>query len=363
MRRGRGSSSSTQPDQPTAEVSYDTLRQATEARNGINIGSLYNNAYFDHNANSEIYREALAKHFNMMSLEYSVSMREIWESEDTIDFHYPDQGFDYAREYGLKVRLTHLVWYETLPEWMTSGSYTNQEVADLIRWYVEQVMTHYITNYPDVEIEWNVVNEVVSDDMNYDLCQTFLTEKLGDDYVADIFQWADAVDSDAKLYINEYGAIGASTWNDHKGTVLKGIVEDLISRDIHIDGICFQGHLYLIDYEDDIEAMKSDFADFAALGLELEFSELDITMNNDLGGYTQEKAEQQAEFFKDIFQLCVDTPQCTAISFWGLADHLSFINTDNPSWLPQDEDWPLLIDENMQTKSVYDEIIEILAGQ
>lgn len=357
-----GSSSSSSDDNNNSD-NYTTLKAATESRNGIKVGSLYNNGVMSHRADGETYLALLADNFNMMSLEYSVAMREIWQDENTIDFTYPDEGFDFARENGMTVRLTHLVWYETLPEWLTTGSYTDDEVADLIQWYIEQVMTHYITNYPEVEIEWNVANEPVSPDVNFDLRQSFLTEKLGDDWVARVFQWADAVDSDAKLFINEYGALGASTWNNHRKTVLKNLVQDLIDRNIHIDGIGFQGHLYLIDYEDDIEAIKSDFAEFAALGLELEFTELDITMNNDLGGYTEEKADLQAQFFTDIYQLCVDTPQCTAVSLWGLSDDISFINTDDPAWLPQDEDWPLLFDADLNKKDVYWDIIDILLTQ
>lgn len=359
---GGGSSSSPQPDQPTAEVSYDTLREATEAKSGIFVGSLYNDGYMQHNDDDATYRTSLATHFNMMSLEYSIAMEEIWEDENTINFTRPDVAFDYARANNMAVRVSHLLWYSTIPEWLSAGSYSDAEIENLIQGYITTVMSHYITNYPDVYTEWNVVNEAVSHDSPTELRDTFFVQKLGTDYIAKAFQWAEDVSSDAKLYINDYGCIGSTNWNNSRKATLLSIVNDLISRDIHIDGIGFQGHFAIEEYND-IEAIRSDFADYADLGLELAFTEIDIRINDDLTGQTAAKEQIQSDLFKDIYQLCVDTPECKSVSLWGLADHLSFMNTGYADWLDQDVDWPLLIDENMQTKDVYDEIIEILAGQ
>jgi len=357
-----GSSSSSSTDNNT-DITYSTLRAATESRNGIYVGSLYNDGHMQHESKSEEYKQALATHFNMLSLEYSVSMVEMWTDENTIDFSRPDRAFEFAQENDMAVRLTHLVWYETIPDWMKNGNYTDAEVETLIHWYIEEVMTHFITNFPDVVVQWNVANEVVSDVTPSGLRDTFLVDKLGNDFVAKLFQWADAVDNSATLYINEYGAVGASAVNNMKKATLISIVNDLKDRGIHIDGIGVQGHLAIRDYDDDIDAIRSDFAELAATGLDVAISELDITMNDDLAGYTDAKAAKQAIFFKDMYQLCIDTPNCTGVSLWGLSDDISFINTDNPSWLAQDEDWPLLLDENLETKDVYDDIINILLSQ
>jgi len=360
---GGGSSSSSQnTDQPSPVIIYDTLRDAAETKSNIFVGSLYNDGYMQHNDNSATYRTELARHFNMMSLEYSISMEEIWKDENTIDFSRPDAAFDYARANNIAVRVTHLIWHSTIPEWLSAGSYSDAEVESLVQGYVTTVMNHYITNYPDVYTEWNVINEAVSNDSPTELRNTFFLQKLGSDYIAKAFQWAGAVSSSAKLYINDYGCIGSSNWNKSRKTTLVGVVNDLISRDIRIDGIGFQGHFSIDQYEEDINDIRLDFADYADLGIELAFTELDIRINDNLSGQNISKEQIQEDFYKNIYQLCIDTPECKSVSLWGLADHLSFMNTGYASWLAQSEDWPLLIDENMQTKDVYDVILEILAG-
>ncbi|PLX70103.1 MAG: hypothetical protein C0603_03960 [Denitrovibrio sp.] len=363
---GGGSSSSSSPtivETPVVTpVTYSTMREATEAKSGIYVGSLYNDSYMQHDTNSSIYQEALSSNFNMMSLEWSIAMEEIWTNENTIDFTRHDVAFDYARTNNMAVRVTHLLWYSTIPSWLENGVYTNAEVETLIEWYITQVITHYKANYPDVYTEWNVVNETITDTSPSNLRNGFLVNKLGSDYIAKAFQWADAADNTAKLYIVDYGCLGAGSVNNAKSTKLLSIMNDLVSRGIHIDGIGFQGHFSLSEY-DNIEEIKTDFAQFATLNLELQFTELDILINNDVTGTSATKEEAQATFFKDIYQLCVDTPQCTAVSLWGLADHLSYVNTGWAPWLSQTEDWPLLIDENMQMKDVYDELVDILSTQ
>jgi endo-1,4-beta-xylanase len=360
-----GSSSSSKTSTPTdndpAPV-YTTLKQAAEANTDIYVGALYNDYHMQFSSSASTYRDMLKNHFNMMSFEYSIEASEIWTDKNTIDFTRPDIGFEYAKENNMAVRVTHLLWHSAVPAWLSSGSYTDTQVENLVKWYIQTMITRYMSMYPDMVIDWNVVNEPVSDTEG--LRNTFYYQKLGSDYIAKAFQWSREASPTARLFINDYGIVGASTWNNTKKATMMSIINDLQTRAIDIDGIGFQGHFTISDYNtDEINAIRSDFAEFASLGLILEFTELDILINDDQLGITEEKLKAQSDFYYDIYDLCLQTPECEAVSLWGLSDNLSYVNTSTHTWPVQTVDWPLIIDGDLQTKTVYDRILQMLSEQ
>lgn len=105
---------------------------------------------------------------------------------------------------------------------------------------------------------------------------------------------------------------------------------------------------------EDMRSLAANMARFAALGLEIYFTEMDVRIQ---GTPTAQNLEQQARIYRDVLRQCLAQPACKALEIWGLTDKY---------WNKGDaEDYPgyfsgLLFDENYRPKPAYFAIQEEL---
>ena len=83
---------------------------------------------------------------------------------------------------------------------------------------------------------------------------------------------------------------------------------------------------------------------FAALGLEIHITELDIRLNDSSTG----SLNAEAKLYGELATICVQQPPCKVFQTWGFTDKYSWI----PSFFPG-EGWALLWDANYQKKPAY----------
>jgi endo-1,4-beta-xylanase len=101
---------------------------------------------------------------------------------------------------------------------------------------------------------------------------------------------------------------------------------------------------------------------FAALGLRIEITEMDVPVG-EIPGTMDEKLQQQRTIAHDIVAACVAVEKCGAITFWGLTDRDSWLAS--PQWgalrgrLPH---YPLLFNASYQPKPVVAGVLDALAG-
>ncbi len=342
--------------------SVTTLRQLADAR-GFLVGGLYHDLHARISADHAQFSEVLSSEFNMISESYSMSMDEIWLGPDRFFFRYPDFAARFARDNGMVLRGTHLTWHETLPNWLMKGyrdgTYSKGDVQDMVHGYITRVMSRYRTMIPDVVRVWNVANEVIGPGGRTLLRDNFFLEVFGRDYVKTFFVWAREADPDAVLYINEYGALGNARDNRKKADQLLRLVKSLQADGVPVQGVGFQAHVS-IDEDINWRYNKKTMQRFARLGLELQLTEVDVLINDDLGGATRAKLRQQASVYRKLFKLCLSVRQCTGVNIWGLVDKYHYINVGAAWWLEQDEDWPLLFDDDYERKRAYRSVARVL---
>src|SRR5690606_10963907 len=98
-------------------------------------------------------------------------------------------------------------------------------------------------------------------------------------------------------------------------------------------GIGIQGHYGLNGFTE--QSLKEDIALFKDIGLEIQFTEIDITIFDREGNdYKIKKSheieknifEKQAKQYEILFRACRNEPAVTGITMWGAADWHNFLN-------------------------------------
>lgn len=320
---------------------------------GIDIGAAIHHYTWKLSTDKDEYNELITNEYNKLSFEYVISMEAVWLSPKEYNFKWADEVAEYARDNNKTLRATHLVWYTTIPDWLEDGNYTGAEVEALIEEYITDIMTHYRTEFPGVVTEWNVANEAVSNDGSTSNLyrEGFLVEKLGSDWVRKVFEFARAADPEVTLILNDYDLIGVEEDIGNKVDKTYSVVSMLNDRGL-IDAVGFQGHLSL-KYDIDWTYSAGVMRRFNDLGLKVFITELDVTINSDKKGLSEEKLAAQADIYVEVFRMCLDADDCGGITTWGSSDKYHYINRGNADWLDQDEDWPLLFDSEFRPKSAY----------
>ena len=75
--------------------------------------------------------------------------------------------------------------------------------------------------------------------------------------------------------------------------------------------------------------MAENFRRYAGLGLQVQVTELDVRLPEPI---TQADLNAQAAVYREIMDVCLDAPNCTAFIMWGFTDRYSWIPEFLPGW-------------------------------
>jgi endo-1,4-beta-xylanase len=268
-------------------------------------------------------------------------------TKGTFTFAAGDQIVDFAEANGMKVRGHNLLWHQQLPGWLSGGKYTRDELLDILHNHIKNLVEHYKGR---VET-WDVVNEAVGDGSGSLRSDLWLTT-IGPDYIEQAFRFAHEADPKAKLYYNDYGGEGMNTKSDAIYELVKGLKE----KGVPIDGVGLQMHIGIASFErPKLADLAANMERIAALGLEVQITEMDVKIQNG-SGTDNEKLAAQAQVYADTLRTCLQQKACTALLAWGLIDKYSWIPgfTGKP-------DAPLLFDDNYQPKPAYTALLDVLS--
>ncbi|MFI8932719.1 endo-1,4-beta-xylanase [Streptomyces sp. NPDC053474] len=258
------------------------------------------------------------------------------------DFTAGDEIVNYAKAKGLKVRGHTLLWHNQLPSWLTSGTWTADELRSILKNHITKVVKHYRGKV----FAWDVANEIMNEDGTYR--ENIFYKTLGPGYIADALRWARAADPRVKLYLNDYNVEGTGAKSDAYYTLIKRLKADRVP----IDGFGMQAHLalqYGFPYQ-----MRQNIQRFADLGVDVAITELDIRMI--LPSDATELA-QQADWYGQVTSACLAVRRCVGITLWGYSDRHSWIPATFPG-----EGAALPWDENLRHKPAYDALRKALTA-
>ncbi|MFD0527595.1 endo-1,4-beta-xylanase [Kitasatospora arboriphila] len=256
------------------------------------------------------YREKAATEFSSVTPENVMKWEAVEAVRGTYTWGPADDLVDFARDNHQLVRGHTLVWHSQLPGWLTSGSFTADELRDILHRHITDEVKHFKGHI----WQWDVVNEAFNDDGT--LRDSVWLRNLGPGYIADAFRWAHEADPKAELYINDYNIEGVNP----KSTALLALVTELKAQHVPIDGVGVQGHL-AVQYPAPHD-IADNLARFDALGLDTAITEADVRM---VMPADATKTEAQAEGYSVLLQGCLLTEHCTDFTVWGFTDKYSWV--------------------------------------
>jgi len=305
-----------------ASAPAQTLRDAGVKR-GVLMGAAVDTADI---ANDATYAAIVAQQYNMIEAENEMKWAAVERTQDVFNFTPGDTLASFAQAHGMKLRGHNLCWHSYNPRWLATGNFTPRQLYTLLQTYITTVAGHFKGKV----FAWDVVNEALADNGSglrdsiwYNRPGIGLT---GPGYVDQAFRWAHAADPDALLFYNDYDVEDGN--HNPKSDGMYNLVKGMLARGVPIHGIGLQFHITTKPRGASPDGLGANIARFAALGLQVHITELDVRVPVDAGGNaTPSDLAAQAQRYHDIVSVCLKYPGCTAVQTWGF--------TDKHSWIPQ----------------------------
>jgi endo-1,4-beta-xylanase len=279
------------------------------------------------------YQDVARTEFNFLTPENAMKWDATEGTQNVFTFSQADQHVSFAQTNAMKIHGHTLVWHSQLPGWV-SGISGATNLTNVMYNHIDGVMNHWTDG---TIYAWDVVNEAFNEDGTRR--SSPFQNIIGNSYIELAFQRARAADPLAKLIYNDYNV---ETVNS-KSTAMYNMVSDFKSRGIPIDGVGLQMHL--TNGGMDYNSFASNMARFAALGVEVYITEMDVRFPTPL---SQTDLQTQATIYGNVLNRCLAQPACKALQVWGIPDKYSWV----PSVFPG-QGGALIFDDNYNAKPAY----------
>lgn len=299
--------------------------------------------------------------FNSMTPENAMKMGPIHPEENRYNWEPADKIVDFAVKNGIKLRGHTLCWHSQTPNWLfkdANGATVSKEVL-LAR--LKKHIFDVVGRYKGKIYVWDVVNEAVPDGEGTEIYRKSpFYEIIGPEYIEKAFQYAHEADPKALLFYNDYNTESAA-----KRERIYQLVKGLKEKGVPIHGVGLQGHWSI--YEPTKEELETSITKFAGLGLQVQVTELDVSVypkeherrakkDTDKSEFTAEMDAKQAAHYKMIFEVFrKHRKSLTSVTFWNLSDKGSWL--DNFP-VPGRKDYPLLFDQEYKPKKAFWEVVK-----
>ena len=300
--------------------------------------------------------------FNSITAENDMKPGELHPKEGVWNFERADKIADFCRQNGIKLRGHCLCWHSQFADWMFTDKKGKEVKKEVFYERLREHIHTVVNRYKDVVYAWDVVNEAMADDNGggprwgrfggqepspYRQSRHF--RLCGDEFIAKAFQFAREADPNALLFYNDYSCV-----DEGKRERIYNMVKKMKDAGVPIDGIGMQGHYNI--YFPSEEQLEKAIVRFKELVKHIHITELDIRMNQEMGGQLQFSrgenkpvagymntmlTDQYSRIFK-VFRKHKDVIDC--VTFWNLGDRDSWLGVNNH---------PLPFDENYKPKQAY----------
>ncbi len=328
--------------------------------NGFTLGTVMNysqlsSTYYVPMVESEFQSITAANEMKAYSLLDQPGSQNNPDGMPVMNYSQADAIVSFAQENGIGVRGHVLVWDAYMSDWFfregynSDGAYVDQATMKArLKYYIEEVVTHFETEFPGVVYCWDVVNEAVGDGGDYksddprhvrtyrNSDENMFYTIIGADYVEFSFACAKETveklqaanpDVSIELFYNDY-----STFYDAKRDAIIELVKSINSYEKNddgtykklCDGIGMQSYIGGYGQQagcmntQDITRIEKAIRMFHDLGVKVHVTEMAVR------NYDQNKMEQHAEFYGKLFEayekLNEEGDLIQNISIWGICD-------------------------------------------
>ncbi|MEY4589112.1 MAG: hypothetical protein RL497_1188 [Pseudomonadota bacterium] len=320
----------------------------------------------------------LTKHFNSMTTENEMKWELLQPNPDQFDYAPADNLINFAQSHKMAVRGHALVWHRQTPAWVfkdnNGGKVTPEELKRRMKHHITQVMQHFGNKIS----AWDVVNEAIMDDGKLRTDQEEKDDQkspwygvLGESYIADAFIYAHDANPRAKLYYNDY-----YNYVPARRAAIYQLLKKLRDQGVPVYGVGLQAHLNIHpstdpkhqSFHQTIENLEQAIQLYASLGLDVQITELDVSVY--IGGikytpqtfytpltFNAEIQAQQAQRFRELFAMFRRNHKLiSSVSTWGVADDNTWLS-EFPSGR---KDFPLLFGIDHKPKPAFFAILDFL---
>jgi len=343
---------------PAAERREPNLKDACQGHFLIGTAGDFPTRY------SEEELQLAREHFDIVTPENCLKPAPVHPGEDTWQFARPDALVDWCVDNHIAVHGHTLVWHAQTNDWFFRGG----DKATITARLQDHIRT-LVGRYRGKIQGWDVVNEAISDGGNAGTAQTenlrnsSWLQTLGPEFLTLAFRFAHEADPDAKLYYNDYGI---ESGPKHASSLV--LLRRLIAEGTPIHGVGIQGHWSTsrIPYD----ALDQAISAYAALGLKVSITELDVTIRGESGGQfgrgfggrgfgarglgsspppAPQDLQAQADAYARLFSIFVKHQDAVErVTFWGLSDRRTWRFGQHP----------LIFDSQNQRKPAYQAIVD-----
>lgn len=333
----------------TASSSSQSSAQAVTLRALANQkGLIFGGAITVGLLNDTAYRSTLSNEFNCIVAGNEMKVSYLEPTQNTFTYGTADTMVNFAVANGMKIRGHTLLWHADyqVPQWIKNLDYSLLAAAE--RNHVSNVISHFGNKI----YCWDVANEIVQDNGSglrnrtagggdYSVWASSLTD---DSVIRAAFiqarQTATAMGINMKLFLNDYSIEEKGSAKTEK---FYQIVSNWVASGVPIDGVGFQCH-FMEKYTPNYNAIRQNIDRFQALGLEVEFTEIDVRIELPTN---QTKLNNQASIYGNMMQIALEK-NVKAFVIWGIADKDSWVMSTFPGYGA-----PLIFDDNFNKKPAY----------
>jgi endo-1,4-beta-xylanase len=303
--------------------------------------------------------------FNAATPENIMKAEIIHPGWDKYNFDLADKLVAYAKKNDIKVTAHTLIWHSQTPAFLRG-----MKDADSVRQYFVNHITTVASRYDGKIYSWDVVNEALNEDGT--LRNSIFLQKLGDDYIVEAFRLAQKAAPHTKLYYNDY-----NIEQPKKRAGAIAIIKKIQAAGVRIDGVGIQGHWHMDNPP--MENIEQSIKEFSALGIQVAFTELDLSVlpnprgrnnsadisqtaqyNESINPYTKglpDSVQQKlATAYANLFNLFLKyKDNVDRVTFWGVNDGQSWLNGFP---VRGRTNYPLLFDRQYNPKPAFYRVIE-----
>ena len=326
------------------------------ARHGFKFGTVIN----PQNLQKKNYTDMVKADFNSLTAAnefkaYSLLNQNASQKTENgmpaMNYYNADKIAEFAQTNGIGIRGHVLVWDAYMPTWFFREGYKNDGEfvsSDLMKkrlqYYIDEVITHFETNFPGVVYCWDVVNEAVGDGANEYKegderhvrtirggSTNYFYDVIGPDYVELSFKYAretvKKLNANIKLFYNDY-----STFYSPKREAIGKLIESINKNEKLCDGVGMQGYVGGYGQQagcmsaNDINLFKNAIVFYSNMGLEVHVTELALR------NYDKTKSVQHANYYESFFKMLASVADelntLTCVAIWGITDNPSLPKTD-----------------------------------
>ncbi len=272
-------------------VAYDPSGNSATS-SGVRVLTGIGNKFFGTATTNAADYASLLSYFNQVTPGNAGKWGSVEATRDQMNWSELDTAYQFAKQNGLPFKLHTLIWGQQQPSWVASLT-PAQQLAEIEQW-----ISLAAARYPDAQLV-DVVNEPLHAVPAYSAALGG-AGTTGYDWVIKAFELARKYFPKSELLLNDYNVEAI----DSSATDYLTIINLLKARGL-IDGIGLQAH-FLERAETSVVA--GNLNRFAATGLPIYISELDLNLSNDA---------RQAQHMRDLFTLFWQHPSVLGVTHWG----------------------------------------------